>query len=83
MGAPSPLELSVEEFLARAGRDRPATRHARQRRPWRLTAFAVDAGDFWGLFAETVRDDGTVDLSALAAGADGPFAFAAATVVGT
>lgn len=70
VGPPSPLDLSVEEFLARLKRDRRGTLEVLQQRPWRVTALHVDANDFWELFDETVRDDGTVDLAALAARGD-------------
>ena len=68
--------------------DRHATVQALHQRPWRLTSLPVAPSDFWELFDETVREDGTVDLSALAACADAPLSFtpellcAASAVVG-
>ena len=53
VGPPSPLDLSVEEFLARLKRDRRGTLDALQQRPWRLTALHVDPSEFWELFDET------------------------------
>ena len=67
MGALAPLELSVEEFLARLKHDRAATVRALHIGPWRLTSSSVSARDFWTLFDEAIRDDGTVDLGAFAA----------------
>ena len=65
VGPTSPLDLSVEEFLARLKQHRWDTLAALQKRPWRLNALAVNPGDFWQLFEEAVRHDGTVDLSEL------------------
>lgn len=70
VGSQSPLDLSVEEFLARLRNDRRATLAALERHCWCLNAPAVDRRQFWELFDETVRADGTVDLVELAAHAD-------------
>mgnify|MGYP003410128580 CR=1 FL=1 len=75
MAGSPPLELSVEEFLARLKLDRRATLRALHQRPWRLTSFPVAPSDFWDLFDETVREDGAVDLSAFAGRADAPLSF--------
>ncbi|MGH2840695.1 MAG: hypothetical protein ACRDKY_07720 [Solirubrobacteraceae bacterium] len=66
-------KLSVQEFLARQREDRSGTAIMLRERRWRIASEPIDVGDFWEMFETVVRDNGSVNMSALSApSADGP-----------
>lgn len=66
---------TTQELLASLHDDRRATMESLAKAPFRITGDQVDAAEFWRMFDETVRTDGTVDASGLQSG-DGAMHFA-------
>lgn len=56
---------TTQELLASLHNDRRATMESLADEPFRIAGGHVDAAEFWRLFDETVRPDGTVDTSGL------------------